>query len=99
MDTSHFAGEIIGRLDNVCYPEARNPPERERPLHFDNAPIHNPRTVMEQLEQLGFKRMEHPPHNPDLAPRDFSLFGYTKEQLKRRTFQRRKSFYRCFLSL
>jgi histone-lysine N-methyltransferase SETMAR len=86
MDTSYFAGEIIGGLEHICYPEGRNRHERKRILHFDSAGVHNTRTVMEQLEQSGFKRMEHPPYSPDLAPCDFFLFGYTKELLKRRTF-------------
>jgi hypothetical protein len=29
--------------------------------------------------------MEHPPYSPDLAPRDFFLFGSMKEQLKGRS--------------
>jgi hypothetical protein len=41
---------------------------------------------MEQLEQPGFKRMEHPLYGPDLTPYEFFLFGYMKEQLKERNF-------------
>jgi hypothetical protein len=86
IDTSYFAGEIIGGLKDVCYPEGRNPHERKRTLHFDNTPVHNTRTVMGQLEQSGSKRIEHPPYGPDLAACDFFPFGYMKEQLKGRSF-------------
>jgi hypothetical protein len=40
---------------------------------------------MGQLEQSRFKRMEHAPYSPDLAPYDFFLLGYMKEQLKGRS--------------
>jgi hypothetical protein len=86
MDASYFAGEIIGVLEAVCYPEGRNPHERKRTVHFVNAPIHNTRTITGQLEQSGFIRMEHLSYSPDLAPCDFFLFGYVIEQLKRRRF-------------
>jgi histone-lysine N-methyltransferase SETMAR len=86
MHTSYFAGDTTGGLEDVCYPEGRNPHERKRTLHFDSAPMHNTRAVRGQLEQPGFKRMEHPPYSPDLAPCDFFLLGHMKEQLKGRSF-------------
>jgi hypothetical protein len=46
IDTSYFTGEIIGELEDVCYPEGRNPHERKGTLHFDKAPIPDTRTVM-----------------------------------------------------
>jgi hypothetical protein len=70
INTNYFAGEIICGLEDLCYPEGRNPHERKRTLHFDNTPRHNTRTVMGQLEQSGFKRMEHPPYSRNLAPYD-----------------------------
>jgi hypothetical protein len=79
MDTNYLAREIIGGLEDVFYLEGRNPHERERTLHFDNAPIHSTRTGMGQLEQSRSKRMEHPPYSPDLAPYDFLLLGYMKD--------------------
>jgi hypothetical protein len=90
MDTSYFAGEMIGGLEDVCHPEGRNPHERQRTLHFDNAPIRNKGTVMGQLEQSWVKRMGHPPYSTDLATCDFFLFGYMKEQLKGRSFAEEK---------
>jgi hypothetical protein len=85
MDTSYFAGEITGGLKHVYYPEGSNLHERKRTFHFDNAPIHDTRMVMAQLEQSAFKKTKHPPDSLDLAPCDFFLFGYMKEQLKERT--------------
>jgi transposase len=53
--------------------------------HFNNPFIRNTKTVMRQLEQSGFKRVEYPRYSPDLA-RVTSFFGYMIEQLKRRNF-------------
>jgi hypothetical protein len=86
MDTSYFAGGIMGGLEDVCHPEGRNPHERKRTLHFNNASIHNTRTVIGQLGQPGFEGMKHVPYSPDLASCDFFLFRYMKEPLKGRSF-------------
>jgi transposase len=67
MDTCHFAGEIIRGLEDICYPEGRNPDERKRTLYLNNALIHDISTGMGQLEQSEFKRVEQPPYSPDLA--------------------------------
>jgi hypothetical protein len=39
MDTKYFAEEVVGVLEDVCYPEVRNPHQRKMTLRFDNAPI------------------------------------------------------------
>ena len=39
------------------------------------------------MKELGFKRAPHPPYSPDIAPSDFFLFGYVKEQLKGKSFR------------
>jgi hypothetical protein len=43
-------------------------------LHFDSAPVHNTEAIQESLANFGFRRMENPPYNPDLAPCAFFLF-------------------------
>jgi hypothetical protein len=67
MDKDCFPEGIGGGLDNTPYSEGRNPHERKSTLHCDDALMHSTRTLMGQLEQLGFKKMEHPPNCPDLA--------------------------------
>jgi hypothetical protein len=86
MDTKYFAEENVGELEDVCYPEWRNWHEREITVHFDNVPIYNTRTVMGQLEQSGFKRIEYSAYSPNLSPCDFFFFGYMKKQLKGMSF-------------
>ena len=52
-------------------------------LHIDNA---RPHLVHDKIEQLGMKRLEHPPYSPDLAPSDFFLFGFLKTSLQGSSF-------------
>jgi hypothetical protein len=84
--TKYFAEGTVDGLEDIYYREGRNPHERNSTLHFDNAPVHNPRIVMWQLDQSGFKRMEHPAYSPVLASCDFFPFGHLKGQFKGRSF-------------
>jgi hypothetical protein len=98
MDTSNFAGEIIGGLEDVCHPKKKKLHQRKSTLDFSKAPIHNSGTVMGQLEQSGFKRRGHRPDSRDSAPCNFFLFGSMKQQLKGRVFGEGRAFYQRFLS-
>jgi histone-lysine N-methyltransferase SETMAR len=87
MNSKYFEREIIQNLGILCYPNRRQPHARQATLHFDNAPIHNTKLVSGSLDLLGFKRLDHPPYSPDLAPCDFFLFGYVKERLNGCSFE------------
>ncbi len=50
-------------------------------LHHDNAKPHQTKNIKIFLQQQGVMLMPHPPYSPDLAPSDFWLFGYLKQQL------------------
>jgi hypothetical protein len=51
-------------------------------VHLDNAPAHNSRLDSEKRESAKTHRIWHARYSPDLAPSDFFLFGYRKEQLR-----------------
>ena len=51
-------------------------------LHFDNAPPHKTSTVNDYLAERSITVMPHPAYSPDLAPSDFWLFGFLKQQLE-----------------
>lgn len=53
-------------------------------LHMDNA---RPHLVFKKLNELGIKRLDHPPYSPDVAPSDFFLFGYLKKLLEGEEFK------------
>ncbi|CAF5055852.1 unnamed protein product, partial [Rotaria sp. Silwood1] len=50
-------------------------------LHHDNAKPHQTNAIKIFLQQQEVMLMPHPPYSPDLAPSDFWLFGYLKQQL------------------
>ena len=56
-------------------------------LHHDNAPSHTSRTTKETIESLGFEQLPHSPYSPDLAPADFHVFPYLKNELKGQRFE------------
>jgi hypothetical protein len=49
-------------------------------LHIDNSPIHCPKAMMERVEAISSELAPHRPDSPDLAPSDFFLFDYLKQQ-------------------
>ena len=51
-------------------------------LHLDNARPHNSLISSSKIEELGMKRMKHPPYSQDISPLDFWLFVFLKEKLK-----------------
>lgn len=71
-----FAQNVLGDLSNKISTQGYF-------LHFDNA---RPHLAFQKLNELGIKRLEHPPYSPDLAPSDFFLFGYLKKLLEGQEF-------------
>jgi hypothetical protein len=55
-------------------------------LHNNATPHTAGKIKRENIEKLCWEILEHPLHNPDLAPSDFHLFGKLKENLPRKTF-------------
>jgi histone-lysine N-methyltransferase SETMAR len=87
LDGDYFADQILTPLAEFCYKGRRVPGHRKIRVHFDNAPIHKTKTVIDKIAELQLSRIEHPPYSPDLAPYDFFLFGYIKEILKDQSFE------------
>jgi histone-lysine N-methyltransferase SETMAR len=49
-------------------------------LH-DNAHPHAARLTLEAIAKMGWDILPHPSYSPDLAPSDYHLFGFVKDQL------------------
>jgi histone-lysine N-methyltransferase SETMAR len=86
MNSTYFANNIIDVIAGSCYPNGRQPHSRKVMLHFDNAPIHSTDTVNDRMTLRELERMKHPPYSSDLAPCDFFLFGYLKENLANKQY-------------
>jgi hypothetical protein len=76
----YFCEHVADLVERVVYPNGRRAGAIRHVLHFDNAPVHNAERVQRKLEESSFRRLEHLPDSPDLAPCDFFLFGYLHER-------------------
>jgi histone-lysine N-methyltransferase SETMAR len=50
-------------------------------LHHDNARSNTAQVTQKRIQELQWELVEHPPYSPDLALRDFHLFGSLKTHL------------------
>jgi histone-lysine N-methyltransferase SETMAR len=66
---------------------SRDPSSRKFVIHFDNAKPHNGKIVQEYFKANRLRRAPHPAFPPDVAPTNFFLLGYVKDQLQGRTFE------------
>ena len=78
FNSQYMTSVVLSKL--VAKIKESNPAKGTRgwSLHLDNCPVHNCRVTSNAIENSGFSRLPHPPYSPDLAPSDFSLFGYLK---------------------
>jgi hypothetical protein len=80
--SGYFCSNVIEALAGVLYPDGRRPRTVRYMLHFDNALVHNAEKVQHELDECGFRRVEHPLYSPDLSPFDFFRFGYLHAKMK-----------------
>jgi len=56
-------------------------PGRNIIILHDNARPHTARHTSEAIAKMGWEVLPHPSYSPDLAPSDYCLFGFVKDQL------------------
>ena len=56
-------------------------------FHQDNSRLHISLTTRQDLLQLGWEVLIHPPYSPDIAPLDFHLFRSSQNSLNGKKFQ------------
>jgi histone-lysine N-methyltransferase SETMAR len=80
LTSGYFKDEVLRQI----YEESCGSSDLDCPtsltLHYDNAPVQNASGFAERLAEYEFVQFVHPPYSPDLAPCDFFLFGYLREQ-------------------
>jgi len=57
-------------------------PGRKVNLQHDNTRPHTARLTLEKIENMGWEVLPHHPYSPDLAPSDYHLFGFVKNQMR-----------------
>jgi hypothetical protein len=80
--SAFFCNVVVPNLvENICSGS------RRRSLtgfyvHLDNERPHNSHQSNDRLQSTKAQRMPQPAYSPDLAPSDFFLFGFLKQQLQ-----------------
>ena len=57
-------------------------PGRKVILQHNNARPHTAHLTLEKIENMRWEVLPHPPYSPDLAPSDYHLFGFVKNQMR-----------------
>ena len=86
FDSEYFSS-LLEMLKKKYYSSKKKKKIDEVYLHLDNAKVHTSMTTVAKAKELGFKILKHPSYSPDIAPSDFFLFGYIKDQLKNTKFE------------
>jgi len=60
-------------------------------LQHDNARPHTALLTLEKTENMGWEVLPHPPYSPDLAPSDYHLFGFVKNQMRGQHYETNKA--------
>jgi hypothetical protein len=82
FNSTYFCEVIVARSASAAFPDQAGQRKRRVYLHMETARPHNSRKSLQCVADNKFKRMRHRPYSPDIAPRDFSLFGTVKQRLQ-----------------
>jgi hypothetical protein len=82
LTSEYFKDQVLQEIDHRSHTSWRLGRLTHLTLHYQNARVHNARTVSERFGDGGFIRRIHPPYSPDIAPCDFFVFRYLRQQLK-----------------
>jgi histone-lysine N-methyltransferase SETMAR len=86
FNTGYYISEILEPLSQSRSIEAAGN-ERKLLVHAKNARPHTAKLSTQYFNENRIKSAPHPPYSPDLAPSDFSLFGYVKRCLADLSFE------------
>jgi len=62
-------------------------PGRNIIILHDNTRPHAAHLTSEAIAKMGWEVLPHPSYSPDLAPFDYHLFGFVKDQLRRQHYE------------
>jgi hypothetical protein len=78
FSAAYYIRNILNPISALAAPND----SRRLIVHADNSRCHTAKIVLSFMAEKNLKVAPHPPYSPDLAPSDFYLFGYLKEQLR-----------------
>jgi [histone H3]-lysine36 N-dimethyltransferase SETMAR len=59
-------------------------------LQHDNSKPHTSKIISTKIKEFGWKKIDHPPYSPDIAPSDYYLFRSMSHYLKDKSFSTRE---------
>ena len=65
-------------------------------LLYDNAQPHVTQSVLQKLNELGYKVLPHPPYSPDLSPTDYHFFKHLDNFLQGKYFHNQQEAENAF---
>ena len=68
-------------------------PGRKVILQHDNVRPHTARLTYEKIEKMGWEVLPHTPYSPDLAPSNYHLFGFVKNQMRGQHYEMNKALH------
>jgi hypothetical protein len=75
LSSEYFKENIIKELDLVVYPVGQKPCATRICLHFDNASVHNARTIAQTMAEYNLCRLDHPVHSLNFTSYDSFLLA------------------------
>lgn len=90
MDAMHYTELLKGEVKKKLI-QKRNKKEKEVRLYHDGATPHTAQITKDAIKHLGWEKLPHPPHSPDLAPSDYYLFPDLVKSIKEKYFQSKES--------
>ena len=70
-------------------------PGRNIIILHDNARPHAARLTSEAIAKMGWEVLPHPSCSPDLAPSDYHLFGFVKDQLRGQRYEKTEAILKA----
>lgn len=80
--TGQYYAELIRKLREKIKEKRRGKLARGVLLLHDNARVHTCGVSLAAIKECGFEIIPHPPYSPDLAPSDYHLFKFLKNDIR-----------------
>ena len=78
INASHYV-QTLSKLR--CASRDKHPRRKVIPQH-NNVRPHPAHLTLEKIEKMGWEILPHPLYSPDLAPSNYHLFGFVKNQMQ-----------------
>ena len=69
---------------------------RMGPILYDNTQLQVAQSMLQKLNELGYKVLPHPPYSPDLSPTDYHFFKHLDNFLEGKHFHNQQEAENAF---